>query len=75
MNQRIQPSAGIARFVPGVALLKGFSMAMPRTELVAAVTVFAIIVIASQSGKLLGISSALIIVVAAIILSAVFNLL
>ena len=37
-------STGIARFVPGLALIKGFSPALLRTEFVVAITVVAVLV-------------------------------
>jgi SulP family sulfate permease len=57
MNQRTQPYTGLARFVPGIAIFKGFEAAMLRSELVAAVTVFAILVPSAMAyGELAGVT-------------------
>ncbi len=39
MNPPQPPPTGIARFIPGLALIKEFSLALLRTEPVVAVTV------------------------------------
>ena len=44
MNSPSSTPTGIARFIPGLALIKGFSPALLRTELVVAITVFAVLV-------------------------------
>jgi hypothetical protein len=44
MNASNPAPTGVARFVPGLALVKGFSAGLVRTELVVAVTVFAVLV-------------------------------
>ncbi|MFO7543301.1 MAG: SulP family inorganic anion transporter, partial [Thiobacillus sp.] len=50
-------TTGIARFIPGLALIKGFSPALLRTELVVAVTVFAVLVPSAMAyGDLAGVT-------------------
>jgi hypothetical protein len=44
MNVPAPAAKGLARFIPGLALIRGFSPALLRTELVVAVTVFAVLV-------------------------------
>ena len=44
MQQQPATSTGIVRFIPGLALIRGFNPALIRTELVVAVTVFAVLV-------------------------------
>jgi MFS superfamily sulfate permease-like transporter len=76
--QQTQPAAtGVARFIPGLALIKGFSPALLSTEFVVAVTVFAVLVPSSMAyGDLAGVTlvAGLYVALAAIIVSAVFNL-
>src|SRR5512139_359586 len=49
--------AGVVRFVPGLALLKAFNGALVRTELVVAVTVFAVLVPSAMAyGDLAGVT-------------------
>ena len=56
--QLAQPtSKGIARFIPGLALIKGFSPALLRTEFVVAITVFAVLVPSAMAfGDLAGVT-------------------
>jgi len=50
-------TTGIARFIPGLALVKGFSPALLRTELIVAVTVFAVLVPSAMAyGDLAGVT-------------------
>ena len=50
-------ATGIARFIPGLALIRGFSPALLRTELVVAVTVFAVLVPSAMAyGDLAGVT-------------------
>ncbi|MGL4648304.1 MAG: SulP family inorganic anion transporter [Caldilineaceae bacterium] len=51
------PAAGIARFVPGLALVKQFSPTLLRSELLVAVTVFAVLVPSAMAyGDLAGVT-------------------
>ena len=50
-------SASIARFIPGLTLIRGFSPSLLRTELVVAVTVFAVLVPSAMAyGNLAGVT-------------------
>jgi len=67
---------GISRFIPGLALFKGFNPALLRTELVAAVTVFAILVPSAMAyGDLAGVTpvAGLYVAVAAMVMHALFG--
>jgi SulP family sulfate permease len=56
--QTTQPApTGIARFIPGLTLIKGFSPALLRTEFVVAITVFAVLVPSAMAyGDLAGVT-------------------
>jgi high affinity sulfate transporter 1 len=69
-------STGITRFIPGVALIKGFSPALLRTELVVAITVFAILVPSAMAyGDLAGVTpvAGLYVSLAAMVMYALFG--
>jgi len=75
--QSPQPtSTGIARFIPGLALVKGFSPALLRTEFVVAVTVFAVLVPSAMAyGDLAGVTpvAGLYVALAAMVMYALFG--
>jgi sulfate permease, SulP family len=75
--QQTQPAAtGVARFVPGLALIKGFSPALLSTEFVVAVTVFAVLVPSSMAyGDLAGVTpvAGLYVALAAMVMYALFG--
>ena len=76
MNPANQPSGGIRRFVPGLALLKGFNPALLRTELVVAVTVFAVLVPSAMAyGDLAGVTpvAGLYVALGAMVMYALFG--
>ncbi|MGE5770198.1 MAG: SulP family inorganic anion transporter, partial [Betaproteobacteria bacterium] len=57
MNNPPSPSTGITRWIPGLALFRGASSALLRTELVVAVTVFAVLVPSAMAyGDLAGVT-------------------
>ncbi len=57
MENPTPPSNGIARFIPGLALFKGMSPALLRTEFVVAITVFAVLVPSAMAfGDLAGVT-------------------
>ncbi len=67
---------GISRFIPGLDLFKGFNPALLRTDLVAAVTVFAILVPSAMAyGDLAGVTpvAGLYVAVAAMVMYALFG--
>ncbi len=69
-------SPGIARFIPGLALIKGFSPALLRTELVVAVTVFAVLVPSAMAyGDLAGVTpvAGLYVALGAMVMYALFG--
>jgi SulP family sulfate permease len=75
--QPSQPtSTGIARFIPGLALIKGFSPALLRTELIVAVTVVAVLVPSAMAyGDLAGVTpvAGLYVALAAMVMYALFG--
>lgn len=76
MNRPDQTSTGIARFIPGLALIKGFSPALLRTELVVAVTVFAVLVPSAMAyGDLAGVTpvAGLYVALGAMVIYALFG--
>lgn len=76
MNRVNQPSKGIARFIPGLALFRNLSPALVRTELVAAVTVFAVLVPSAMAyGDLAGVNpvAGLYVALAAMVMYALFG--
>lgn len=76
MNSSTPAKPGIARFIPGLALLRGLDPAFLRTDLVAAVTVFAILVPSAMAyGDLAGVSpvAGLYVALAAMVMYALFG--
>jgi SulP family sulfate permease len=75
--QTSQPApTGIARFIPGLALIKGFSPALLRTELIVAVTVFAVLVPSAMAyGDLAGVTpvAGLYVALGALVMYALFG--
>jgi MFS superfamily sulfate permease-like transporter len=52
-----QPSTGVGRVIPGLALFQGATRALFRTELIVAVTVFAVLVPSAMAyGDLAGVT-------------------
>ena len=75
MNQE-PPPQGITRFIPGLALFKGLDGATVRTELVVAVTVFAVLVPSAMAyGELAGVTpvAGLYVALAAMVMYALFG--
>ena len=72
-----QPTAtGIARFVPGLALVSGFSPGLLRTEFVVAITVFAVLVPSAMAfGDLAGVTpvAGLYVALGAMVMYALFG--
>ena len=67
---------GVARFIPGLALFRGFSPALLRTELVVAVTVFAVLVPSAMAyGDLAGVTpvAGLYVALGAMVMYALFG--
>ena len=67
---------GIARFIPGVALIKGFSPALLSTEFVVAITVFAVLVPSAMAyGDLAGVTpvAGLYVALGAMVMYALFG--
>jgi sulfate permease, SulP family len=76
MNTETAPRSAIARFIPGLALFKGFSPALIRTELVVAVTVFAVLVPSAMAyGDLAGVNpvAGLYVALGAMVMYALFG--
>jgi SulP family sulfate permease len=75
--QTPQPtSTGIVRFIPGLALIKGFSAALLRTEFVVAITVFAVLVPSAMAyGDLAGVTpvAGLYVALGAMVMYALFG--
>jgi SulP family sulfate permease len=75
--QTSQPDpTGIARLIPGLALIKGFSPALLRTELIVAVTVVAVLVPSAMAyGDLAGVTpvAGLYVALAAMVMYALFG--
>ncbi|MFO7663818.1 MAG: SulP family inorganic anion transporter [Chloroflexota bacterium] len=70
------PPTGITRFIPGLALFKGLNPALIRTELVVAVTVFAVLVPSAMAyGDLAGVTpvAGLYVALAAMVMYALFG--
>ena len=69
-------STGIARFIPGLALIKGFSPALLSTEFVVAITVFAVLVPSAMAyGDLAGVTpvAGLYVALGAMVMYALFG--
>ncbi len=76
MKNLTPPSNAIARFIPGLALIKGFTPALLRTELIVAVTVFAVLVPSAMAfGDLAGVSpvAGLYVALGAMVMYALFG--
>jgi SulP family sulfate permease len=76
MKNSPSPSNGIARFIPGLALVRGFNPALLRTELVVAVTVFAVLVPSAMAyGDLAGVTpvAGLYVALGALLMYALFG--
>lgn len=76
MNNSTQPSKGITRFIPGLALFKGVSPALLRSELVVAITVFAVLVPSAMAfGDLAGVTpvAGLYVALGAMVMYALFG--
>ena len=71
-----QPAHGIARFVPGLALFKGATPALFRSEVIVAVTVFAVLVPSAMAyGDLAGVTpvAGLYVALGAMVMYALFG--
>src|SRR5512137_241257 len=76
MKTPTPPSKGISRFIPGLALFRGVSPVLLRTELVVAVTVFAVLVPSAMAyGELAGVDpvAGLYVALAAMVMYALFG--
>jgi len=76
MSSSPPTSTGIARFIPGVALIKGFSPALLSTEFVVAITVFAVLVPSAMAyGDLAGVTpvAGLYVALGAMVMYALFG--
>ena len=70
------PSKGIARWIPGLALFRGVSSTLLRTELIVAITVFAVLVPSAMAyGDLAGVTpvAGLYVALAAMVMYALFG--
>lgn len=76
MNHSTPTPSGIARFVPGLALFRNFSMSLLRPDLIAAVTVFAVLVPSAMAyGDLAGVNpvAGLYVALGAMVMYALFG--
>ena len=76
MSSSPPTSTGITRFIPGLALIKGFSPALLRTEFVVAITVFAVLVPSAMAyGDLAGVTpvAGLYVALGAMVMYALFG--
>ena len=76
MKNPTLPSNGIARFIPGLALFKGVSSTLLRTEFVVAITVFAVLVPSAMAyGDLAGVTpvAGLYVALGAMVMYALFG--
>jgi len=76
MNLPNPASTGIARFIPGLALIRGFNPALVRPELVVAITVFAVLVPSAMAyGDLAGVTpvAGLYVALGAMVMYALFG--
>jgi len=70
------PSKGIARWIPGLALFRGVTSSLLRTELIVAITVFAVLVPSAMAyGDLAGVTpvAGLYVALAAMVMYALFG--
>lgn len=76
MDQPPSVTTGITRFIPGLALIKGFSVALLRTEFIVAITVFAVLVPSAMAyGDLAGVTpvAGLYVALGAMVMYALFG--
>ncbi len=76
MNSPTPTTTGLARFIPGLSLIKGFSPALLRTEFVVAITVFAVLVPSAMAfGDLAGVTpvAGLYVALGAMVMYALFG--
>lgn len=76
MNPSQSLSTGVARFIPGLALIKTFNPALLRAELIVAVTVFAVLVPSAMAyGDLAGVTpvAGLYVALGAMVMYALFG--
>ena len=76
MDTSTSPSNGIAKFIPGLALFRGVTPVLLRTDFIVAVTVFAVLVPSSMAyGDLAGVNpvAGLYVAVAAMVMYALFG--
>src|SRR3954447_20829818 len=76
MSLQNQSPTSLARFIPGLALFKGLNPALLRTELVVAVTVFAVLVPSAMAyGDLAGVTpvAGLYVALGAMVMYALFG--
>ena len=76
MSSSPPTSTGISRFIPGLALIKGFSPALLRTEFVVAITVVAVLVPSAMAfGDLAGVTpvAGLYVALGAMVMYALFG--
>jgi sulfate permease, SulP family len=76
MNNPTSPAKGIARFIPGLALFKGISSTLLRTEFVVAITLFAVLVPSAMAyGDLAGVTpvAGLYVALGAMVMYALFG--
>ena len=76
MSSSPPATTGIARFIPGLALIKGFSPALLSTEFVVAITVFAVLVPSAMAyGDLAGVTpvAGLYVALGAMVMYALFG--
>jgi SulP family sulfate permease len=76
MNPPQPTSTGIARFIPGLALIKGFSPVLLRSEFIVAITVFAVLVPSAMAyGDLAGVTpvAGLYVALGAMVMYALFG--
>ncbi|MFZ2101784.1 MAG: sulfate permease [Oricola sp.] len=76
MNPPQPPPTGIARFIPGLALIRGFSPVLLRSEFIVAITVFAVLVPSAMAyGDLAGVTpvAGLYVALGAMVMYALFG--
>jgi SulP family sulfate permease len=76
MNKPTLPTTGIARFIPGLALFRGVSSTLLRTEFVVAITLFAVLVPSAMAyGDLAGVTpvAGLYVALGAMVMYALFG--
>ena len=76
MKNTPPPATGIARFIPGLTLIKGFNLVLLRSEFVVAITVFAVLVPSAMAfGDLAGVTpvAGLYVALGAMVMYALFG--